>query len=105
MSAPPFFCRRRANGRRRGKPERGHAFAQTSLERDAQMRELIGAHIKGIALKRAGPAFAKSILYFGHGGMLGQQEQRLRAGWLDGIFFPTFAFGCDIREYSTDVRS
>src|SRR5215469_9896610 len=33
---------------------------RSSLERDAQMRELIGAHIKGIALKRAVPAFAKS---------------------------------------------
>src|SRR5262249_52346782 len=33
---------------------------RSSLERDAQMRELIGAHIKGIALKRAVPAVAKS---------------------------------------------
>src|SRR5262249_20489194 len=33
---------------------------RSSLERDAQMRELIGAHIKGFSLKRAVPAFAKS---------------------------------------------
>src|SRR5215472_17238909 len=33
---------------------------RSSLERDAQMRELIGAHIKGISLNRAVPAFAKS---------------------------------------------
>jgi D-alanyl-D-alanine carboxypeptidase len=33
---------------------------RSSLERDAQMRELIGAHIKGISLKRAVPAVAKS---------------------------------------------
>jgi D-alanyl-D-alanine carboxypeptidase len=33
---------------------------RSSLERDAQMRELIGAQIKGISLKRAVPAFAES---------------------------------------------
>jgi D-alanyl-D-alanine carboxypeptidase len=33
---------------------------RSSLERDAQMRELIGAQIKGISLKRAMPAVAKS---------------------------------------------
>jgi D-alanyl-D-alanine carboxypeptidase len=33
---------------------------RSSLERDAQMRELISAHIKGIALKRAAPVIAKS---------------------------------------------
>jgi len=33
---------------------------RSSLERDAQMRELIGAHIKGISLKRAVPAVANS---------------------------------------------
>jgi D-alanyl-D-alanine carboxypeptidase len=33
---------------------------RSSLERDAQMRELIGAQIKGIALKRAVPVIAKS---------------------------------------------
>ena len=32
----------------------------SSLERDAHMRELIGAQIKGIALKRAAPVIAKS---------------------------------------------
>jgi D-alanyl-D-alanine carboxypeptidase len=33
---------------------------RSSLERDAQMRELISAQIKGIALKRAVPVIAKS---------------------------------------------
>jgi D-alanyl-D-alanine carboxypeptidase len=33
---------------------------RSSLERDAQMRELISAQIKGIALKRASPVVAKS---------------------------------------------
>ena len=33
---------------------------RSSLERDAQMRELISAHIKGTAFKRAAPTIAKS---------------------------------------------